>query len=342
MGVCEITSYLTLNTIKKLISSGKIDKNNKYTFIVLAGAADMFIDGCFYKELCTDNLPEGFKKEISNKPSLIRWLFKLKIYKLASTALTQLMNQYGSSNAEKEVQIASNEQNYDIDKIFTDVTNCWQSKSEDLSWSCIRNIYSQQTHPKGQHLVFIKTLSLILKDSDYTAKTAPQVVERLLKVKTIDYKFTLTATYIINMLRHLQLQSIYSPELIYNDIRESYKKVQAEESNKLANVLYKDDGLKPVMDNFAQWMKNVKEDRRFTKKYFTNIISTIQEHKNIDLILLTYPLPYTHINNLIRKLGKKFHITVIDLEKTFKPLFKKMGKKSILTTGSTVLLKDMR
>lgn len=312
MGICESSTDVVYKNIKNLLNSDRFSRDKRYYFFILVGAADLFIESCLYSEFCAEKAILTYNFETLDHDVIIK---KLKIYKMFVTLLNEIKN--------RSISLYNLISNIDegyagkvIDKCFLTTDN------DEDKWNCLKKQMSLiDSSDFFQNDYCEELFKRILKDSDYTPRTATRTVSDLLKLMQLNVYHSLNGQLLINLISHAKMQSVYSSSYIVERIQESVDKLEKTDSKKLA-YYEQESGLLQIIKNYKRWAQNVDSVTDLRLEYYSKIISLLNSYPNIRPVFMSYPIKY-QLNRSVLNYVKSQNIATIDLESIFSKLIKK-------------------
>ncbi|MCX7647970.1 MAG: hypothetical protein N2Z60_05110 [Elusimicrobiales bacterium] len=162
-----------------------------------------------------------------------------------------------------------------------------------------------------------------LNDSSLNAKGI--ILRGLAEWDIINYKFDKATGKIIQALKYMKkltkydiyvikqtflMQSSLSADNIYEELIEI---------SKTNSEIAEDKNFKKLIEYFKNFKKNESQVLNWIESDIRKIIN-ISKKIRIELYIMTYPYPYTKVNDLIRNVSQKNKIKIIDAEKYFAEL----------------------
>lgn len=313
MGLCEDTTAGVYSRIKKYLNENHFGKK---IFVVLVGAADMFIESNvnmedIYDEAAKTNafLLQNLEFKGSNSPNFLE---KFKTYKMIKYVLfrlkTKILNMY-YVNYKKTSTASLNSECFDKDD---DSRNfCLQEDLKNLTQHLTQN-YDKK--------VFKHLIQQIIQINSSKKNAETHIVEDLLLLGSSFPKVLAVPGYIFNIVTYTSRQSKLS---LGADVLPFLKKTYASEKEFIENQNQDQNKYyttKSFLNAADAWNLKTIDNQKIQVQHFESLIKLIKSHGS-KLIIMTYPLNYRVLNQTIRQLSKKNSIPVIDLEKKFEEAY---------------------
>lgn len=300
MGVCESSTALAYDNLKRFLEGHDYDSSKKYLVTLLVGAADIFADSL---EIDDGQRPEKqdryFKR--TDLESENTWVMKVKVFRLISYLWYVI-----SEDISEHLFLVFNDVFYADKNEYKEFFSCFvQNETRE----CLRRGHLDKTRIYGYFRRYAYELDL---DSAGKVKVLmtlfrafPQILEQ-------------PDPFLSDLVVNAKLQSLIPMNEVITVIEKA-----ASSSNKLDKLasLY--------LQNIRNWGGRVEKLKDYKRFYFNKILSLVEEYKNINLFLLTYPLNFSDTNEVIKELAARSleRVYLVDLEDRFKPLLQMKGNE---------------
>lgn len=284
MGMCELSTNLALRRLEDFLESSEYKNEKRYLFVVLIGAANYLSNNKSFEGKITQPW-----RDITVAP---KWFERLRSYKFFRTIYSIANNRlllYGSWPTGNE----------SVERGIKNSESCLREESKLMKIDCLKKI----------NLTDIEALRVY---ENYRSKVKNNYLDNY---ETIEL-FVRAYPKLINLSRNLVYdfavsgvnQEKYTLQGVINTLREFGGFLGQEESPSY----YKD-----VLENLIYWDANTSSFSDYQRENLSKMIQKTRALVNAEFIIMTYPLRFKFINDVVRETGATNKITVIDLENHF-------------------------
>lgn len=321
-GLCEDTTSGVYFRIKKYLDS---NPDGEKIFIVLVGAADMFIESNIdMKDFYSDYIKSGsFRQQtLEFKGSTdLNYFKKLKTYKMFKYVLLGLkstISNFYFKHFDKAPLVTLNAECFN--KVDNSRNLCLQTDFKKI-FQNLTQIFNKE--------IFKNIIQQIIQLNSPQENAETHIVEDLLQLGSIFPKVLIVPDYIFNIITYTSRQSKYSLETdIIPFLRKNYDSekqfFEAQKKKQKHNFT-----TKSLLEAASAWNTKIIENKKIQTQHFENIIKLIKT-RGSKLVLMTYPLNYHSLNQAIRQISQKNNIHLVDLEKKFAEAYRSGTAKDAL------------
>lgn len=325
LGVCESSSFDVLKRLKKFYKSDEYSADKKYILVVLTGATDIFFNNIDpsavdASEIHLKQETRKFTKDLTTKDE--SFLYNFKSLKLFSFLFNKTISKFKKTSIEKKAVELVGRFSTLGNPIFTKCLDKKGSEKVECVVGFIRTDSSINDEVRNELAEFFAVYFLT-----YEAGLDSAVYTQHIKDSILYYSLmgdTLASEDFFDLISNVSFLSLLQSDLTLLKVHGMLKTLLEKYKSKLNYIEFEQQ-----LENFKYWSANTDEKRKKRKENLNEMIS-ISNKNSVPIILMTYPLQYTQVNEDIISVANENKISLINLEKIFKiEKLKKPGIKLI-------------
>jgi hypothetical protein len=297
VGICEQPTSDALRSIEHFIKSDKYNLKKKYSFLLLSGAANVFTDHLDLNKLNKEfRIKQKWKNITDHEEGFVNFIKKSKLISLSFFVSDLLKNNMISDFIELSYT-----------KDFRDVFNiCFYKDDSSLRQKCFRESMPSQDADHLEEVIYT-VADYFSKEDIKPFKRASLLLEVLEVFPMIGHHFEFTSRLLANLRRQSRIPYTEALSRLEKALKDSQDVFDVVNKNRMGNVF----------SGSEKWLNKIQMIDSFQEDWLDQIVQLIKPYKNINLVLMTYPISYIKLNESIRKIASKYQIKLIDLEKVF-------------------------
>jgi hypothetical protein len=319
MGICEDT---TKGSYIRLADHFEKNPDRASLVVLLVGAADQFFDyaprfeAMYLQAVKEAGIPQetlaptnGPVVKIDERTGL---LGSLKLVKMTSYLLERGRESYADARTRSALSKAHS--SFDLGPFRL----CLNEEAPDLRQSCLKESFSEiaglLSEKFDRDLFKEMTLSITRSESRRPQPKNDRIVEDLLQMIRSLPRSLAVQEVIFNTVTYASLQSRLDMEKdVIAVIREHYASEKSFIDQRDLPEMEHPATFIRLLENWSQQYEKV---RLLQEEYLVKITDLVKAHRS-ELVLVTYPLPYQRVNEIIRKVAREKNVALVDLEVVF-------------------------
>lgn len=309
MGVCESSSIDTQAVISKLL---KQEIKQGSIFLILTGATDIFAGHNESKMTMATPLINIQEKKVIQSSTVSSFFNNFKSFLLLKELINQYFWVHTSHKLSSDLEIVQK-----LNKISTTTSykNCLFDHSS--GYCLAKNVdHKLALDSRDYVLDYLLKLSLGMDSNDYAMRIRSLLDYLKVHGGVLEEFSWVDISATLSFLTSKQSQ--FSAESVFIELESIFNQFPHKEDHLFLQAL----------SNISEALINRETLLKKREQRLYQMIKTLKDHQMVP-ILMTYPVPYSEVNQSIREVAKKSKTHFIDLEKIFKQA-KKQGPEHLL------------